>query len=101
MDGARMEGSGGVIVSWEWWCPGDTVGFGGVVVGDVRKSPGERARRGIYFLVAAAFAFLGAAFAFLGATFAFFAALGFATAFFLGAAFFLTTCCVEGLRRRV
>jgi hypothetical protein len=61
-------------------------------VGDVRKSPGERARRGIYFLVAAAFAFLGAAFAFLGATFfAFFAALGFAAAFFLGAAFFLTT----------
>ena len=45
---------------------------------------------------------MGAAFAFLGATFfAFFAALGFATAFFLGAAFFLTTCCVEGLRRRV
>jgi len=59
---------------------------------------GRRAEgRGIYFLVAAAFAFLGAAFAFLGATFAFFTALGFAAAFFLGAAFFLTTCCVEGL----
>jgi len=70
-------------------------------VGDVRKSPGECARRGIYFLVAAAFAFLGAGFVFLGAIFAFFTALGFAAAFFLGAAFFLTTCCVEGLRYRV
>ena len=70
-------------------------------MGGVRKSPEKRARHRIYFLVATAFAFLGAAFAFLGAAFAFFAALGFAAAFFLGAAFFLTTCCIEGLGQTV
>jgi hypothetical protein len=34
LDGARTGSGGGVIVAWEWWCPGDTVGFGWVAVGD-------------------------------------------------------------------
>ena len=97
MDGARMGSGGGVIVSTGMVVSRRHRCFGWVVVGDERKSPRERARHSTYFLVAAVFAFLGAAFAFFGATFAFFAALGFAAAFYLGAAFFLTTCCVEGL----